>query len=103
MAGCYKVSAQSSRDSESSKSSSGAVQFNKTKKASKKFYKKGQDDQLIEEYEDLMKANKKKYRKMAKEMKKPQYSDPTYFGHKKTPKKRKVGKRKFCKECGMIH
>ena len=40
---------------------------------------------------------------MAKEMEKPQYSDPTYFGHKKPPKKRPVGKKKFCKECGMSH
>jgi len=36
-------------------------------------------------------------------MKKPQYSDPTYFGHKKKPKKRPPGKKKFCKECGIYH
>ena len=37
------------------------------------------------------------------EMEKPQYSDPSYFGHKKKPKKRPPGKKKFCKECGMYH
>lgn len=60
-------------------------------------------DEKIEEYEELMEANAKKYRKRAKEMEKPQYSDPTYFGHKKKPKKRPPGKKKFCKECGIVH
>ncbi len=50
-----------------------------------------------------MKENKKKYGKMQKEMKKPQYYNPLYFGHKKPPKKRKTGKRKFCKECAIVH
>ena len=48
----------------------------------------------------------KVYKEKAKEAKlaeKPQYSDPLYFGHKKPPKKRPVGKRKFCKECGLVH
>lgn len=34
---------------------------------------------------------------------KPQYSDPMYFGHKRPPKKRKPGKMKYCKECGIRH
>ncbi|MDN5201626.1 hypothetical protein QQ008_09645 [Fulvivirgaceae bacterium BMA10] len=55
------------------------------------------------EYDQRMKANAKKYKKMAKEMKKPQYSDPSYFGHKKKPKKRPPGKKKFCKECEIVH
>ncbi len=33
----------------------------------------------------------------------PTYGDPMYFGHKRKPKKRPPGKRKFCKECGMVH
>lgn len=41
--------------------------------------------------------------KAEKEMQKPQYSDPMYFGHKKPPKKRPIGKQKYCKECGMKH
>lgn len=39
----------------------------------------------------------------AKDMKKPQYTEKMYFGHKKTPKKRPIGKRKHCKECGLKH
>lgn len=60
-------------------------------------------DQLKQEYYDRMEANAKKYKKMDKDMKKPQYSDPSYFGHKKKPKKRPPGKKKFCKECGIWH
>jgi hypothetical protein len=60
-------------------------------------------DNLIVEYEERMKANVHKYKVMARKMKKPQYSDPSYFGHKRKPKKRAVGKRKFCKECEIVH
>lgn len=60
-------------------------------------------DQKIKEYEKRMEANVKKYKKMARKMKKPQYSDPSYFGHKRKPKKRGPGKRKFCKECEIVH
>ena len=63
----------------------------------------GEYDKKIEEYEKRMKDNAKRHKKMAKEMKKPKYSDPTYFGHKKKPKKRPRGKKKFCKECGLYH
>jgi hypothetical protein len=48
-------------------------------------------------------ARIKERQKMAEEMKKPQYSDKMYFGHKRPPKKRPVHKRKFCKECGIVH
>lgn len=60
-------------------------------------------EQKVKEFEERMEANAKEYKKMQKEMQKPQYSDPMYFGHKKKPKKRKPGKRKFCKECGIVH
>jgi hypothetical protein len=60
-------------------------------------------DNKIKEYEERMVANAKKYKKMKKEMEKPQYSDPSYFGHKRKPKKHKPGKRKFCKECEIVH
>lgn len=53
-------------------------------------------------YERLEEVTKAK-RKAEKEMMKPQYSDPMYFGHKKPPKKRKPGKMKYCKECGLRH
>ncbi len=39
----------------------------------------------------------------AKDMKKPQYTEKMYFGHKNPPKKRPLGKRKHCKECGLTH
>ena len=60
-------------------------------------------DAKVEEFQKRLVANAKKYKKMEKEMQKPQYSDPSYFGHKTKPKIRKVGKRKFCKECGIVH
>ena len=73
----------------------------KNKKA--KYSLAGEYDKKIEEYYERMEANVKKYKKMAKEMEKPQYSDPSYFGHKRKPKKRPPGKKKFCKECEMYH
>ncbi|MEP2025726.1 MAG: hypothetical protein ABJH98_03970 [Reichenbachiella sp.] len=95
--------AQSSRESEVKPIPASSSQtFSNKKKKSKKAFNKNYD-QGIKDYEKLMKANKKKYRKMAKGMEKPQYSDPTYFGHKKKPKKRPKGKRKFCDECGIVH
>jgi len=84
----------------------GATYEIKTKKVKKKNakYSISKDfDKKIEEFEKRMVANAKKNQKIAKEMKKPQYSDPTYFGHKKKPKKRPQGKKKFCKECGIFH
>lgn len=60
-------------------------------------------DKKIEEYKIRMKANVKKHKKEARLMKKPQYSDPSFFGHKRKPKKRPPGKRKFCKECEIVH
>lgn len=100
---CWQASAQSSRDTGSSSQSQGA-QYNKKQKVKKaKKLKKGKYDQLIDDYEARMKSNARASKKKAKEMEKPQYSDPTYFGHKRAPKKRPVGKRKFCKECGIVH
>ena len=66
-----------------------------------KFYK--HHEKLIEEYYERMEDNVKKYKRMARIMKRPQYSDWSYFGHKRKPKKRPVGKRKFCEECGIVH
>lgn len=60
-------------------------------------------DNLIVEYQKRMKANVKRREVIARKMEKPQYSDPSYFGHKRKPKKRPVGKRKFCKECEIVH
>ena len=49
--------------------------------------------------EQVAKAN----RKAEKELLKPQYADPSYFGHKKPPKRNPRGKLKYCKECGIRH
>lgn len=84
----------------------GATYQTQTKKAKKKKSKyslAGEYDKKVEEYHKRMEANAQRNQKIAKEMEKPQYSDPTYFGHKKPPKKRPPGKKKFCKECGMTH
>ena len=77
----------------------------KLKKSKKNPYAKFEmtQEQKIKEFEERMEANAKKYKKDQKEAQKPQYSDPTYFGHKHKPKIRKVKKRKFCKECGIVH
>jgi hypothetical protein len=75
----------------------------KVRKKKSKYSLAGEFDKKVEEFDKRMEANAKKYKKMAKEMEKPQYSDPTYFGHKKKPKKRPPGKKKFCKECEMYH
>ncbi|MDH3708664.1 MAG: hypothetical protein OER04_02185 [Cyclobacteriaceae bacterium] len=63
----------------------------------------GLEAKAIQDYQQLKKANAKKYRKIERIKDKPQYSDPSYFGHKRKPKKRPVGKRKLCKECGIVH
>lgn len=60
-------------------------------------------EQKVVEFKERMEANAKAEKKKLKEMKKPQYSDPSYFGHKRKPKIRKVKKRKYCKECGITH
>lgn len=84
----------------------GDPEAEKSSKKKKRRKKKGHGidyEEKQKEFEKRMKENAKKYKKMQKEMEKPQYSDPTYFGHKKKPKKRKPGKKKFCKECGLTH
>jgi hypothetical protein len=73
------------------------------KKAKKKSAINSYYDQKIVEYEERMKANVKRKQKIRKKMRKPQYSDPSYFGHKRPPKKRRPGKKKFCKVCEMVH
>ena len=73
------------------------------KKGSNKNNLMHQLDQKVEEYHQRVKEVHKRNEKLARLSRKPQYSDPSYFGHKKKPKKRPPGKKKFCKECGMAH
>jgi hypothetical protein len=56
-----------------------------------------------QEYYERMEELEKTKRKNEKLQQKPQYSDPSYFGHKRPPKKHKAGKLKYCKECGIRH
>ena len=60
-------------------------------------------DQKVVEYHQRVRDAQKRYKKMARLSQKPQYSDPSYFGHKRKPKKRAPGKKKLCKECGILH
>lgn len=83
-----------------------AIQRKTMKKKGKKSFRaafnKSMDDK-VKQYEKRQKKNARDEKKKALAMLKPQYSDPSYFGHKKKPKKRPPGKRKFCQECGITH
>ncbi len=59
----------------------------------------GSEEAYFKRMDELHKTR----RKNEKMLDKPQYSDPMYFGHKRPPKKRPVGKMKYCKECGLKH
>ncbi len=78
----------------------------KEKKGAFAFLKKKQKKQGKDEVAEFRDRLQKVYKQKAKEEKladKPRYKDPTYFGHKKKPKKRPVGKQKFCKVCKIKH
>lgn len=64
---------------------------------------KGPTFESEQQYYERMEALAKTRRKNEVLQQKPQYSDPMYFGHKRPPKKRKPGKMKYCKECGIRH
>lgn len=56
-----------------------------------------------EEFEARMRAVAKQKSKEARLASKPEYSNKFYFGHKRPPKKRKPGKKKWCKICEFAH
>ncbi len=97
----WQAKAQSSREVNTQQQGSQYNSRQKVKKAKK--LKPNKYDQLQKEYDERMKDNLKENKKEARLMEKPQYSDPSYFGHKRPPKKRPVGRRKFCSECGIVH
>ena len=106
----HSLVAQDSRAVGSASNSKNSVAFNISSKQAAELLEVYQNhpftiyyDNLIVEYEKRMRANVHKYKVMARKMKKPQYSDPSYFGHKRKPKKRAVGKRKYCDECEIVH
>lgn len=53
-------------------------------------------------YERVEKAAKDKQRILRK-LAKPQYADPSYFGHKRKPKKRPPHRMRYCSECHIRH
>ena len=65
--------------------------------------KKGPTYSAEEDFYKRMELVAKQKRKAEKEMMKPQYSDPSYFGHKRKPKKHSRKKMKYCRECGIRH
>jgi len=102
--------AQNSRETGNDKKVSSEADRYATHSTNKKKYRKkskksnlGVYDQKIKEFEARMETAVKNKKIAAREMKKPQYSDPSYFGHKKKPKKRPPDKKKYCKECGLYH
>ena len=95
---------QTKKENKNPNSDRGATYNDTSKKTQKKKVKYNYDfDGKIKEFDKLMQANVKKYKKRDRLMQKPQYSDPTYFGHKKKPKKRPPNKRKLCKQCDIVH
>lgn len=98
--------AQTTRDVNPINPPKPAYQASKKEEKSFLFFKKKKDNSTdieVQEFRERMQKVQKQKRKEAKLAEKPQYSDPLYFGHKRPPKKRKNGKKKFCKECGLSH
>ncbi len=84
----------------------GAESTDYSKKAYKqsfryKYYK--HHAELVEDYYKRKEQVKKDRIKMERKMRQPKYSDPSYFGHKRKPKKHAAGKIKPCEECGISH
>lgn len=100
-----QANAQTTREVESKKQDENAIfrSSGKSKKSKKNKIETKSYFETRKEFEKRMKKVAEEYRKKQRKMEKPQYSDPTYFGHKRKPKIRPVGKRKLCKECGIVH
>lgn len=100
---------QSSRDVAAPKPP--APHYQAFKKSKKEFFlfrmfkkdKKVTGREEIADFRKRMYDNARKKAKIEQKSQKPQYTNPLYFGHKKPPKKRANGKKKFCKECGLTH
>ena len=107
---CLASTAQTTRDVEA-KPSAPVYQSSKQKEKfsfANLFRKKKQDSRKLPyeqkaEFEKRMKAVAKQKAEEARKASKPQYSNKLYFGHKRKPKKRPVGKKKYCKICEFAH
>ena len=73
------------------------------RQARKRAESKGPTYNAEREYYERVEAFAKTRRKNEKMLMTPQYSDPSYFGHKRPPKRRPPHKMKYCKECGIRH
>jgi hypothetical protein len=73
------------------------------KQSRRKLDAKGPTYNGEKEFQERVEAFAKTRRKNERMLMTPQYSDPSYFGHKRPPKKRPPHKMKFCKECGIRH
>lgn len=102
----WGLSAQSTRDVQAPKPPAPKYQAYKKESKLQNLKKRLTFKKEVNEVEEFRERVSESYRKRARAEKKadkPQFKDPTYFGHKKPPKKRPPGKQKFCKECGMKH
>ncbi len=104
--GSLSVVAQSTRDT-GAKPPAPVYQSSKKQKFS--LFKKKQKSNIkaphetSEEFEKRMKAVAKQKSKEARMAGKPEYANKFYFGHKREPKKRPNGKKKYCKICEFAH
>jgi uncharacterized protein HemX len=92
------VQAQTTRETEKQE-----IKRNAPSRTSKGKLKLKSNVETQKDFQKRMKNVAKEHRKRNKQMEKPQYSDASYFGHKRKPRIRKQGKRKMCKECGIVH
>ncbi|MEM6830657.1 MAG: hypothetical protein AAF551_09060 [Bacteroidota bacterium] len=101
------VSAQNTRSANAPVSPKPVYQsVKKEKKGMLGAFKKKRSSAKSNEVAEFRARLQKVYKQKAKEAKladKKRYKDPTYFGHKRKPKKRPVGKQKFCKICRIKH
>lgn len=104
---CFSIAgySQNTRNVESYKPSQPVYQS--AKKQKKGFFsflkKKKKKKSEVEEFRERVSAVYKQKAKEEKKADKPQFKDPSYFGHKRPPKKRPPGKQKFCKVCRIKH
>lgn len=71
-----------------------------------RIFSKKQDTKKVtaeQQFEIRMKDVAKQKAKEARIAGKPEHSNKLYFGHKRKPKKRKPGKKKWCKICEFAH
>ena len=101
---CVVAYGQDTRNTESPRKNNRYYQSSKKEK--KGLFKKKETNQGKNEVAEFRARLQKVYKQKAKEERqadKPRYKDPSYFGHKRKPKKRPVGKQKFCKICKIKH